>query len=101
MVWTKEDEEDFMAMVRRRRERGIPFNPFGRGHKPPTDAELTASLPLSLRLQWARDDLKTRLQAGSQPAQPPETAPETDEPHSPSQPESRPSPHHQEPDPDA
>jgi len=52
-VWTEEQEREFMAMVKRRRKLGIPFNPFGPGHEPPTDAEIAASLPMSCRLKWA------------------------------------------------
>jgi hypothetical protein len=54
MVWTEEDEREFMEMVERRRKLGIPFNPFGRGQEPPTDAELAASLPMKTRLEWAK-----------------------------------------------
>ncbi len=55
MTWTQEDEQDFMDMVERRRKLGIPFNPFGRGHEPPTDAELASTVPMATRLQWAVD----------------------------------------------
>lgn len=53
MTWTKEDEREFMEYVRERNEGGIcPFHPSGLS-EPPTEADLTAMIPL--RLEWAVD----------------------------------------------
>lgn len=55
MSWTKEDEDKFQAYVTMRNASKYPFNPFGAKRKPPTPAELTAMLPMSLRVSWALD----------------------------------------------
>ena len=101
MTWTEQDEKEFMEMVQRRRKLGIPFNPLGRGHKPPTDAELAASLPIKTRLEWVKDDLNPDHQASQQPDQPQDLDPAPDDPRSQSRPTSQSNPHHHEPDPDA
>ena len=103
MPWTEEDEQEFMEMVERRRKLGIPFNPFGRGHKPPTDAELVASIPLKKRLEWAKDDLKIRRPEDCLPNQPQETDLGSADSRSLSRPPPQPNQHqhHHEPDPDA
>lgn len=53
MAWTAKDEDEFLAWVEKRSKGPCPFNPLGRGHKPPTVEEVALSLPIKVRIRHA------------------------------------------------
>ncbi len=93
MVWTEEDEHEFQEYVQGRNERGVaPFNPLGPGHEPPSEADLTAMLPITTRLEWAKPITPDPVSTSQQQAQPPGLGLAADERRSKSRPELPPNP---------